>query len=173
MAAALGTWAFGATLVPLVWEVPPALRAGTVVRRLHGQLTPLGTGWTGIIQVKPGGASGPVPFEWSLGAVSTILIERSWRSVSVDLEPIACPDRRPQTVLVGGQDPAAARTLVLRPGFHWYRLLLGPAHVGGQITLSYRCVVVPASVHPSRADERPLAVAIGGLVVGGTTATPA
>jgi len=161
VAAGLALWA-GIALSPLVSSLPPAVAAGSVVRRLHGELAPLASGWTGYVESSGSGAS-TFAYEWSYGPVSTIDLQPRWRSLSLDLQPVTCPDGAPQRIVLAAPGGRARRVLVLGAGYHWYQVPLGWLAGAGRLALTYRCVVVPASLHDGDPDARPLAVAIAGL----------
>lgn len=165
LAGLLGVWVALVCLVPLAGALPPAIKAGTVVRRLHGELAVLGSGWTKTIGFTSSGrnGTGDAAWEWSIGARSTIRLQPGDDGVKLDLDPSACSDRKPQRLTL--QSPGAGnRTLVLSPGFHWYVIDLGTLRAPGQLALTYRCV---APTTPPRGDlpRGPRGVAIAGLVV--------
>lgn len=165
VAAGLGVWVV-ASLVPLAWTLPPALRAGTDVRRLHSQIGALGSGWFGAINTSEGTTSnGPAAWEWSYGPTSTITIQPSWSAISLELKPIACADRKRQRIVVSSPGATAVQILVLERGFHWYRIRLGWVHGGDELTFSYRCVQAPVAIDGGLRNRQPVAVAIAGFVI--------
>jgi len=165
VAAGLGVWLV-AGLVPLAWKLPPALRAGSAAERLHAELSPLGSGWTGTIEVsEASNRIGPLAWEWSRGPISTITVKPSWSTISLELASVACPHGRRQHVFVSGPGAARARSLVIRPGYHWYPMPLGWLHGADELVLSYRCVQRPSPLDGGLRDRRPLAIAIAGFVV--------
>lgn len=153
-----------ASLLPLAWTLPPALRAGTAVRRIHGSEV-LGSGWTGTVDyVESTKGTSPAAWEWSYGPVSTIKIEPTWSAISLDLLSVVCSDGKPQRVVVRSPDATGSRMLVLRGGFQWYAIGLRWVRGGHELTLAYRCVGWPA--HPiSGVSTVPLAVAFAGAIV--------
>jgi len=165
VAAALGAWVV-VSLVPLAWTLPPALRVATAVRSLQGQLDALGSGWTGTInRSQHSKGKGPLAWEWSLGPTSTITIQPSWSTISLELKPIICADRKRQRIVVSSPNATTVRTLVLNGGFHWYPITLGWLNGGDELTFSYRCVQSPAAIDSGLSNRRPFAVAVAGLVV--------
>jgi len=168
VAGALAAWALVATVVPLVHALPPALRTATIVRRLHTDLGPLGSGWTGLLEMpsSTGPLSDPSGWEWSRGATSTIRIPSGWRALSLEMSPIPCRDRKPQKVFLAGSGTLGP-TLTLLAGFHWYQVPLGWLHGGNVLTLSYRCVVIPLLRAGHRSLQR-LAVAVADVRAVGT-----
>jgi len=155
-----------ACLVPLVWTLPPALKTGTDVRRLHSQIRALGSGWFAAINTSEGTESkGPAAWEWSYGPTSTIMIQPSWSAISLELKPIVCADRKRQRIVVSSPGTAAVQTLILNRGFHWYRIDLGWVHGANELTFSYRCVQAPVAIDGGLRNRQPLAVAVAGLVV--------
>jgi len=167
VAAGLGVWVV-ASLVPLAWTLPPALRSGTAVRRLHNQIgTLLGSGWLGEITSSAATeAKGPAAWEWSSGPNSTITIQPTWTAISLELKPITCADRKRQRIVVSSSDTRATQTLILKRGFHWYRIDLDRVH-GNELRFSYRCVQAPIAIDNGLRHRQPLGVAIAGLRVQG------
>jgi hypothetical protein len=166
VAAGLVVWVAVATLVPLGSTLPPALRAGTAVRRLHSEITALGSGWTGNIEhaSESKHTPGPRAWEWSLGERSTIQVDQHWSVITLDLSPVSCRGGERQRIALAGPGATTGPILVLTRGFHQYSIDLGWLHGARELTLSYGCVVVPASSQKD-GDPRPLAVAIAGLDV--------
>ncbi len=165
VAAALGAWVV-VSLVPLAWTLPPALRVGTAVRRLQGQVDALGSGWAGTINTsQQSKGKGPLAWEWSLGPTSTITIQPSWSAISLELKPIVCADRKRQRIFVSSPNATTVRTLVLNRGFHWYPINLGWLNGSDELTFSYRCVQSTAPIDNGLRNQRPFAVAVAGLVV--------
>ncbi len=165
VAVLLGAWVALVCLVPLAGALPTAVRAGTVVRRLHGELAVLGSGWTKTIAYTSSGrdGTGDAAWEWSIGRRSTIRLEPGDVGLKLDLEPFACTDRRPQRLTV--QSPGTgSQTLVLSPGFHWYVIGLGTLRAPGELALTYRCVA-PATPLSDDLSRGTRGVAIAGLVV--------
>lgn len=163
LAAAVAVWTVAAIAIPLSSSLPSALRTSGSVRRLHDQLTLLGSGWTGAIDLSAATrGSGPGAWEWSIGHSSTIHIPEAWGGVALELFPAACPGGRRQRVIFGGPASSARKVLVLHSGFHWYDIRLGFLHGGRPLRLTYGCVVQPRGVlHPEE-----VAVAVAGLQVG-------
>jgi len=152
------------SLVPLSWTLAPALRTGAAVRRLHGQLDLLGAGWTGKIQhaAEAGQRSGPQAWEQTRGLMSTLRLRGGRTVVALELEPIGCPGGR-QRIVVRSPDATVARTLLLRPGFHWYQIGLSWVNGGTKLTLTLRCLAKSAAPRGLKAPLTPVAVAIAGL----------
>lgn len=148
--------------MPLASSLPPALATGSVMRRLHGQLSALRSGWYYV--ESSGTGSSTFAWEWSDGPVSTIAIEPGWHEVSLLLQPVSCPDGGLQHIVF--HSPGATRTHLLRlgPAWKWYRVPLSWTHGADELVLHYRCVVVPADLHQGDPDQRALAVSIAGLV---------
>jgi hypothetical protein len=154
------------SLVPLTWTLPPALKLGSAVRRLQGQVDVLGSGWSGTINTsQDSNGKGPLAWEWSLGPTSTVTIQPSWSTISLELKPIICADRKRQRIVVSSPNATTVRTLVLNRGFHWYPITLGWVNGGDELTFSYRCVQSPAAIDSGLRNRRPNAVAFAGIVV--------
>lgn len=163
VALVIAVWAVVA-LVPLASSLPPALATGAVLRRLHGELSGLGTGWYYV--ESSGTGSSTFVWEWSDGPVSTMTVQPGWREVSLELEPVSCPGGGLQHIVfhTPGSSATHLLRLTLQGAFKWYRVPLGWAHGSRELILRYRCVVVPALLHDGDPDQRALGVAIAGLV---------
>jgi hypothetical protein len=157
VASVVVAWVAVATFVPLASALPPAIRKGAVIRHLQAETSALVSGWTREIEVENTNGT-YFPFEWSFGQRSVMMVDRSWHSVALELAPVNCPDGKPQTITFGSPGNTVHRKLVLARGFNWYSVPLGWLQGAEELTLSYRCVVVPPD------DNRPLAVAVGGIV---------
>lgn len=163
VAVALAGWTVAAIVVPLSSVLPSALQRGSFVRRLHGELTLLGSGWTGQIDVPSRALTkGPYGWEWSMGPSSTIRVPPGWPSLSLDVRPAACPGGEAQRISFRGSGRRPGPVVVLHPGFHWYNVGLGFLRGGPTLSLTYRCVTQARGVH--RAEE--IAIAVAGLSVG-------
>jgi hypothetical protein len=160
VAAAIAAWGL-AVLLPLASSLPPALATGAVIRKMHGELSPLRSGWYYVESTGSGAST--FTWEWSDGPVSTIAVQPGWHEVSLLLQAVTCPGNQLQHVVFHA--PGTAMTHLLRVGttWKWYRVPLGWAHGAEVVSLHYRCVVVPARLHDGDPDQRALAIDIAGL----------
>ena len=160
IAAGLAVWALGAILLPLSVTLPPALRTGTAVRRLHGQSGELGAGWEDKIQhaLPKGGSRAPLAWEQSRRATVTITVAPGRSLVWLELDPTGCRDGIEDLGLLG---PTVSEhdTLLLRHGFHWYSIGLARAPFARSLTLSAHCT--PGAGHDR--SIAPVGIAIAGL----------
>jgi hypothetical protein len=152
-------------VVPTAAALPRAVAVGSTVRRVHGELGPLGKGWTGSLEYTTE-ASGKVAVEeWSFGTHSVIDLEPGWTSLRLGLEPVTCAAGGVQVVTVHAPGSRAVERLRVRSGFHTYRLGLRRFSGAPDVVLGYRCLVVPASLLRSDPNGvEPLAVAVDSLV---------
>ena len=162
LALALLVWVV-AELLPLSSALPAAIGTGSAIRRMHGELSALRSGWTDDIETTGSGASTFV-WEWSYGPVSTIALQPDWRGVALDLSPVTCPGGKPQRIIFSAPGTRARRARLLSDSWQWYRIGLVWTHHASELVMTYRCVVVPADLHDGDPDTRPLAVEIAGLV---------
>jgi hypothetical protein len=158
------TWVVLATVIPLAFAIGPALRTGTVSRRLHGELSGvLGPGWSSRIAHIPATAPWANPPSWvaSIAGSARIRVRAGAKAVSFELEPIGCRGELSRLSLTGA-GTTGAETIVLRRGFHWYRVGLSPQR-DKRLTLTVGCVAQPGSRRPP-GPARPTRMAIAGVL---------
>lgn len=163
LAGLIAAWVVLAIFVPLSFSIGPALRTGSVSRRLHGELSGvLGGGWTSRIAHIP--ATGPwaEPASWdaSIADRANIRLRAKARAVSLELEPIGCRGEGIRLSLARAQT-TQRRVLSMRRGFHWYLIKLASTR-GRLLALSLACVSQPGSRLPSGPTKSP-AMAIAGV----------
>jgi len=149
-------------LVPTAARLPAALRTRALLHQGSALGQYLGSGWYPLeadaSAPGPGGRTGYF-WHWSAGPRSSLRLPASWRQVRLLLLPVTCP-AGPQVVEAtrAGQAP---QRVGLAPGWRWYRF--GLSGGTGPLTLSYRCVWIPAQSVPGSADRRSLAVQLAGV----------
>jgi hypothetical protein len=163
VAAAVGAWIAGWTIVPFVHQLPAAIVNGQDWAAISPALGALGPGWE----------AGPVPaftpyqvvdgravrtWIWSAGRTSELRVGARWRSVDLLLGYGGCAAAGPSEVVTVHQAGHVLARLVVRRAFAWYHVDLSPRARGAPLTLRYRCV--PRS---RRHPGVPATIALAGL----------